>query len=110
MARLLSDLKLGAEARLGSWKFEVSDDHEQAAYKSHTVFPGDGVDDFDSLLAWMDRHITCEVYLLGVNSGRDLVHREDVARMRELYVAFYGEVDRVNEYPPLSEIEPDYHG
>lgn len=95
--------RLALEAQRGSWKFEVRDDHEQAAYKAYTIFPGDGVDDLDQLLAWMDRHPAGEVDLVTAENGHDAVTRADVLDFRQFFVDFYGEVPKINEYPPLPD-------
>lgn len=99
--RLVADDRLRAEVLRGHWKFEVYDNHEQPAYKSRTVMPGDGVDDIDRVFNWMLKHPAGQVHLINVNSGDDKVSTSDVVFMRKAFVDAYGERAKINEYTPL---------
>jgi len=102
--RLVPDDVLRTEALRGHWKFEVYDNREQPAYKSWTVFPGDGVDDVDRVLDWALKHQAGQVHL--VTTGDWKCSTSDVLFLRQQFVSAYGERAKINEYYPPPE---DYH-
>jgi len=70
-----------------------------------TVFPGDGVDDLDSLLRLIDNHPKLRMVMdIGqTNSVYRPVTRDDIVALRVAYVAAWGETPR----PPVWN---DTHG
>jgi hypothetical protein len=95
-----------AFAGQGSWQFEV---HFQDNYRRDQAhFYGDeGLDGLDRILAKMDTHFgrvlqPNEWFVTSQTGGNVPIVRSDVVRMREDYIAIWGEesADRPNVYPP----------
>jgi hypothetical protein len=111
MARKVADDVLRKVIRQGSWKFEVYNRLEY--HTDRVVLPGDGTDDVDSVLAFMDSHPVAQTRLdiagLGIVGGsggsewRDMT-RDDVVAFRTIYVQEYGDVDKPNVYVPLESL------
>ena len=92
-------------AEIGSWIVEIYARTQPLIDSS--VTSGDGVDDIDQLLAWRERNpagvVKIDVQRIGIVGGSgDSAWRTfgsaELSALREAYVSYHGEVNKVNEY------------
>lgn len=85
--------------------FETRNPYNMHTAQTTVVMPGDGMEDLDRVLDWMDRNRRGTVRLISRNSGRYTVSKADVSKMREMFIEKYGEVNKPNMYMPLADLE-----
>lgn len=109
-ARLIDDTLLARLAELGVWKFQFFDPLEWQ-YPSN-VIGVQGAFELDRFMALLEKHPHHDTRLateiLGIvagegGSGWKRCTFGDAQRLRALFVARYGEVHEIPDYPPLAE-------
>jgi hypothetical protein len=88
-------------AQKGNYYFEIIPaEIEHPTSRESSAVAADGVDDFDRLLDFMDRFPKTKVSVdIGIFNGiLRTVTKEDVQELRDTFVAFNGEVPKINVY------------
>ena len=103
-----SPAEISRVAEIGCWIAELYARTQPLTDSSITS--GDGVDDIDLLLAWLVRNpagvVRIDVQRTGIVGGSgDSAWRTfgtaELTVLRESYVSYHGEANKVNEYPEV---------